>query len=179
MFARDPSEQLCICLAPCPAPKLLARNPVKYHGQRQILIRPQARSIMLEPVELTTSPSCFNCVSWSSDGDLAVAGGEYVHILVCRLPYSFLKSIHFSQLTGDRLPKSLRQTLEHLLVPLGTSGAQPNSEPICSRTQSGLVNIQRRSRTFQSAKNSPSATLSPCLGHRQVWPSIDGALWRY
>ena len=38
---------------------------------------------MLNPVELRLFPSCQDCLAWSADGELAVAGGEYVHILVC------------------------------------------------------------------------------------------------
>jgi len=37
---------------------------------------------MLDPVELQLFPSCYNCLSWSSDGELAVAAGENIHILV-------------------------------------------------------------------------------------------------
>ncbi|KAE8382294.1 transcription factor IIIC subunit delta N-term-domain-containing protein [Aspergillus bertholletiae] len=36
---------------------------------------------MLGPLELQLFPSCFNCVSWSADGEIAVAAGEYVQIL--------------------------------------------------------------------------------------------------
>lgn len=37
---------------------------------------------MLDPVNLQLFPSCDDCLSWSADGELAVAAGEYVHILV-------------------------------------------------------------------------------------------------
>lgn len=37
---------------------------------------------MLESVELNLTPSCLDCMSWSADGDLAVASGELVHVLV-------------------------------------------------------------------------------------------------
>ncbi|ODH45987.1 hypothetical protein GX48_07934 [Paracoccidioides brasiliensis] len=37
---------------------------------------------MLDPIELTLFPSCFDCVSWSLDGDLAVGLGEYVQVLL-------------------------------------------------------------------------------------------------
>lgn len=37
---------------------------------------------MLTPVELQLLPSCFEALSWSSDGELAVAAGEHVQILV-------------------------------------------------------------------------------------------------
>lgn len=40
-------------------------------------------STMLSPVTLRIFPSCYDCLSWSDDGELAVAAGEYVHILVC------------------------------------------------------------------------------------------------
>ncbi|KAF7588498.1 hypothetical protein BBP40_005634 [Aspergillus hancockii] len=36
---------------------------------------------MLRPIELQLFPSCYNCVSWSADGEIAVAAGEYVQIL--------------------------------------------------------------------------------------------------
>ncbi|KAE8354040.1 transcription factor IIIC subunit delta N-term-domain-containing protein [Aspergillus coremiiformis] len=36
---------------------------------------------MLGPVELQLFPSCYNCMSWSADGEIAVAAGEYVQIL--------------------------------------------------------------------------------------------------
>ena len=39
---------------------------------------------MLSPVDLPFFPSCFDALSWSADGDLAVAAGEYVQILVSR-----------------------------------------------------------------------------------------------
>lgn len=34
-----------------------------------------------ETVELQLRPSCVDCMKWSQDGDLAIAAGEYVHIL--------------------------------------------------------------------------------------------------
>lgn len=37
---------------------------------------------MLNPIELQLLPSCFGALSWSPDGDLAVAAGEHVQILV-------------------------------------------------------------------------------------------------
>ncbi|KAL4999981.1 transcription factor IIIC subunit delta N-term-domain-containing protein [Aspergillus recurvatus] len=36
---------------------------------------------MLEPLELQVFPSSYDCISWSEDGEIAVAAGEYVHIL--------------------------------------------------------------------------------------------------
>ncbi|KAL2869677.1 uncharacterized protein BJX67DRAFT_378735 [Aspergillus lucknowensis] len=36
---------------------------------------------MLEPLELQVFPSCYSCISWSDDGEIAVASGEYVHVL--------------------------------------------------------------------------------------------------
>ncbi|OJD16574.1 hypothetical protein AJ78_03265 [Emergomyces pasteurianus Ep9510] len=43
---------------------------------------------MLDPVELKLFPSCFDCITWSRDGDLAVALGEYVHVLIPQLKKS-------------------------------------------------------------------------------------------
>ncbi|KAB8234360.1 uncharacterized protein BDW43DRAFT_60238 [Aspergillus alliaceus] len=36
---------------------------------------------MLGPVELQLFPSCYDCIAWSEDGEIAVAAGEYVHII--------------------------------------------------------------------------------------------------
>ncbi|EGD97716.1 hypothetical protein TESG_05117 [Trichophyton tonsurans CBS 112818] len=36
---------------------------------------------MLEPLELRSYPSCDNCLSWSADGEIAVASGEIVYVL--------------------------------------------------------------------------------------------------
>ncbi|KAL4880612.1 transcription factor IIIC subunit delta N-term-domain-containing protein [Aspergillus karnatakaensis] len=41
---------------------------------------------MLDPLELQVFPSCYNCLSWSSDGELAVASGENVLILTPKPP---------------------------------------------------------------------------------------------
>ncbi|MCJ1249290.1 hypothetical protein MMC30_006513 [Trapelia coarctata] len=37
---------------------------------------------MLENVQLPGFPSSTNCLAWSEDGELAIAAGEYVHILI-------------------------------------------------------------------------------------------------
>lgn len=37
---------------------------------------------MLNTVNLKLFPSCYDCLSWSADGELAVAAGEYIHVLV-------------------------------------------------------------------------------------------------
>ncbi|PGH23557.1 hypothetical protein AJ80_02337 [Polytolypa hystricis UAMH7299] len=36
---------------------------------------------MLESIELNFQPSSFHALAWSDDGDLAIAAGEYVHVL--------------------------------------------------------------------------------------------------
>ncbi|KDB21675.1 hypothetical protein H109_06389 [Trichophyton interdigitale MR816] len=36
---------------------------------------------MLEPLELRSYPSCHDCLSWSADGEIAVASGEIVYVL--------------------------------------------------------------------------------------------------
>jgi hypothetical protein len=38
---------------------------------------------MFDQVELNVYPSCYNCLAWSADGEIALAAGEYVQILVC------------------------------------------------------------------------------------------------
>ncbi|KAL4865399.1 hypothetical protein BDV12DRAFT_149446 [Aspergillus spectabilis] len=41
---------------------------------------------MLEPLELQVFPSCYNCISWSDDGEIAVATGDHVQILTPKIP---------------------------------------------------------------------------------------------
>ncbi|KAL3484808.1 transcription factor IIIC subunit delta N-term-domain-containing protein [Aspergillus germanicus] len=41
---------------------------------------------MLEPLELQIYPSSYNCISWSEDGEIAVATGEYVQVLTPKPP---------------------------------------------------------------------------------------------
>ncbi|EDP55366.1 conserved hypothetical protein [Aspergillus fumigatus A1163] len=41
---------------------------------------------MFDQVELTVSPSCYNCLAWSADGEIALAAGEYVQILTPKKP---------------------------------------------------------------------------------------------
>ncbi|KAJ0413643.1 transcription factor IIIC subunit delta N-term-domain-containing protein [Aspergillus carlsbadensis] len=41
---------------------------------------------MLEPLELQVFPSSYNCISWSEDGEIAVATGEYVQVLTPKPP---------------------------------------------------------------------------------------------
>ncbi|KAL4911753.1 transcription factor IIIC subunit delta N-term-domain-containing protein [Aspergillus aurantiobrunneus] len=40
---------------------------------------------MLAPLELQVFPSSYNCISWSEDGEIAVAAGEYVHVLTPKI----------------------------------------------------------------------------------------------
>ncbi|KAL4952272.1 transcription factor IIIC subunit delta N-term-domain-containing protein [Aspergillus filifer] len=41
---------------------------------------------MMEPIELQVFPSSYHCISWSEDGELALASGEYVYILTPKPP---------------------------------------------------------------------------------------------
>lgn len=41
---------------------------------------------MLSPVELPIYPHCFDALAWSPDGELAVAAGEQIQILVSTIP---------------------------------------------------------------------------------------------
>ena len=44
-------------------------------------------SAMLQDVDLQFYPSATNCLAWNQDdGQLAIAAGEYVHILVFPIP---------------------------------------------------------------------------------------------
>lgn len=36
---------------------------------------------MLPDVELQFQPDKINCLTWSEDGELAIAAGEFIHIL--------------------------------------------------------------------------------------------------
>ena len=49
---------------------------------------------MLEDVQLHGFPSATDCLAWSEDGELAIAAGEYVHILVLLMPSNFLGGDH-------------------------------------------------------------------------------------
>lgn len=40
----------------------------------------------LDPIILNGWPSCSHCISWSSDGEIAVATGDFIHILTPKLP---------------------------------------------------------------------------------------------
>ncbi|KAF7114586.1 hypothetical protein CNMCM5793_009231 [Aspergillus hiratsukae] len=41
---------------------------------------------MFDQVELNVYPSCYNCLAWSADGEVALAAGEYVQILTPKKP---------------------------------------------------------------------------------------------
>ncbi|KAL4963490.1 uncharacterized protein BDV14DRAFT_90611 [Aspergillus stella-maris] len=41
---------------------------------------------MMESIELQVFPSSYHCISWSEDGELALASGEYVYILTPKPP---------------------------------------------------------------------------------------------
>lgn len=45
---------------------------------------------MLKPLELSLFPSCSEALAWSSEGELAIASGEYVQILVGKSYTPFL-----------------------------------------------------------------------------------------
>lgn len=38
---------------------------------------------MLRDLDVPFVPSAIDCLSWSEDGELAIAAAEYVHVLVC------------------------------------------------------------------------------------------------
>lgn len=59
-----------------------SRRDIHLPNQTPFPVVKQLSMGMLDPVNLQLFPSCDNCLSWSADGELAVAAGEYVHILV-------------------------------------------------------------------------------------------------
>lgn len=61
-------------------------------------------------VELQLSPSCYSCLSWSEDGELAMAAGEYVQILVSAPnPTNQTHSTHAHTDTPNRNPRRQRK----------------------------------------------------------------------
>lgn len=77
---------------------------------------------MLSPVTLRIFPSCYDCLSWSDDGELAVAAGEYVHILVCD-PALLYQVGPRTDLILTRI-QTPRSTAEQTTNDTGTAGGQ-------------------------------------------------------
>ncbi len=57
---------------------------------------------MLPNVQLPFHPDTINCLAWSNDGELAVAAGEFVHILASRFPIIYCEYF----LISSQLPRS-------------------------------------------------------------------------
>ncbi len=53
---------------------------------------------MLRDLEVPFVPSATDCLSWSEDGELAIAAAEHVHILVC------LDLLRLFEMAVDRQP---------------------------------------------------------------------------
>lgn len=54
---------------------------------------------MFPNVELPIQPNTVNCLTWSEDGELAIAAGEFVHILASQV-FAGIKLV----LIGSRYP---------------------------------------------------------------------------
>lgn len=67
---------------------------------------------MGDAIDLNLFPSCYNCLSWSDDGELAVADGDSVHLQVCLLlffaiihpPFRF-SSLIIQLIADSKLPQ--------------------------------------------------------------------------
>lgn len=88
----------------------------------------------MDTVALPIFPSCHNCLSWSNDGELAVAAGEYVHVLVrfhvyptCRLT---------TDLPRPPRPSRVTKTVNPSAIEVGT-GMSRAFESTRSPTRSG------------------------------------------
>ncbi|KAG0160825.1 hypothetical protein PDIDSM_8356 [Penicillium digitatum] len=74
---------------------------------------------MLNPVALSLSPSCHDAISWSSDGELAIAAGEYFQILTPK-----------NSRDGDSAPNSTQDWLmTRVRANLFTNSEWPNYLP--------------------------------------------------
>ena len=58
------------------------RDPRSGHDVISPFTRNFDRSTMLQDVPIPVLPSTTNSMVWSEDGEIAVAAGEYVHLLV-------------------------------------------------------------------------------------------------
>ena len=86
-------------------------------------------------VQIPLFPTTTNCLAWSGDGELAIATGEYVHILVFHIFYCMSTLYLISIKVPNRRKRSgIHQTLEpwihvHLRVNLFTFQEWPLQNP--------------------------------------------------
>lgn len=72
---------------------------------------------MLPEVPLNFQPSINSCLAWSDDGELAVAAGEFVHVLVRFLPYPYIIFVDFdcSRSPVEAVPVKKGATMPQIL----------------------------------------------------------------
>lgn len=118
---------------------------------------------MLRDLEVPFVPSATDCLSWSEDGELAIAAAEYVHILVC------LDLLRLFEMPLTRSPRyqstSLRaaQIKEMSFQPSRASGLGPT----LLRVRNGHINSLAAASSSLSEKNSRRATSWQHHGHLQ------------
>ena len=81
---------------------------------------------MLQTVRIPVQPSCLDCLAWSSEGELAVAAGEEVHLLIprhgCPEPWTDLR-ITISKFTIEEWPQQEQASFEDMSI--GEEQARP------------------------------------------------------
>lgn len=101
---------------------------------------------MAEALDLNLYPSCYNCLSWSDDGELAVAAGDTVHLQVHSLKTNRqCPTNHVSSPNGNQnmsIPSSKKRNQ--------CPGLPPRSALTSSLTKNG------KSRCPPAEMNSPS-----------------------
>jgi hypothetical protein len=105
---------------------------------------------MLEPLELQIYPSSYNCISWSEDGEIAVAAGEYVQILVRTLDKPTMVGIQLTLLDRrqNHPPDGEQMATRLFFWPL--IGIGLGFGPMFLLSTSGLLCIRNREISFRS-----------------------------
>jgi Transcription factor IIIC subunit delta N-term len=75
-------------------------NPRSIYNNLHIGLQPI--SLVMDPIDLNLSPSCTNCLAWSSDGILAIAAGDYTTLLV---PRSSIRELVRNPGSSETLPE--------------------------------------------------------------------------
>lgn len=119
---------------------------------------------MLREIEVPFFPSSTDCLSWSEDGELAIAAADHVHILVC------LDLLRLSKRPLTRNPRYQSTRLQ--LAQITQMGYQPlkpfDSERTPLQVGNGLFSNLAAASSSQSGKNNRRATSWQHYGHLQV-----------
>jgi hypothetical protein len=105
---------------------------------------------MLEPLELQIYPSSYHCISWSEDGEIAVATGEYVQVLVRTLEKPTMVGIRLILLDRrqNHPPDGEQMATRLFFWPL--TGIGLGSGPMFLLSTSGPLCIRNREISFRS-----------------------------